>query len=274
MFGLGVVRGMGVTLKRFIDTYLRGYDTYPRAQEIGGLAQVERKYPTKPGGLFTVQYPEEKVPVPERFRNIPMLIYEPEPDSERAEYGGNRCTACGICAKVCPPQCIWIVQEKDENGRPVPVPEAFYIDASICMSCGFCAEYCPFDAIKMNQEFELSSYERHEAWLYDLDDLLVSTDYYAKTHPMAWAEEEEERRKKEEAKRKREEARRKREEAQKEKAEQAQAEKAEASSDEAEEASNDMDEARRRKMEQRKKFLEARRKREEEAQAQEDEKDN
>lgn len=264
MFGLGVVRGMGVTLKRFIDTYVRGYDTYPRAQEIGGLAEVERKYPAKPGGLFTVEYPEEKVPVPERFRNIPMLIYEPEPDSERAEYGGNRCTACGICAKVCPPQCIWIVQQKDENGRPVPVPEAFYIDASICMSCGFCAEYCPFDAIKMNQEFELSSYERHEAWLYDMDDLLVSTDYYAKTHPMAWAEEEEERRKKEEAKRKREEARRKREE------EQAKKEAAEAEASQDGDEETDMDEARRRKMEQRKKFLEARRKREEEAQAEQD----
>jgi len=81
---------MGITLKRFVDTFLRGYDTYPRTREPGGRADVERKYPIEPGGLFTVQYPEEKVPVPERFRNIPMLIYEPDPDSERAEYGGNR----------------------------------------------------------------------------------------------------------------------------------------------------------------------------------------
>lgn len=257
MFGLGVVKGMSITLKRFVDTFVRGYDSYPRAQGIGDLAEVERRYPIAPGGLFTVQYPEEKVPVPERFRNIPMLIYEPQPDSERAEYGGNRCTACGICAKVCPPQCIWIVQKKDENGRPVPMPEEFYIDASICMSCGFCAEYCPFDAIKMNQEFELSSYERHETWLYNIDDLLVSTDYYAKTHPRAWAAEEEARRQKEEAKRKREAARQKREAP--EPAREAEVETA--AKDGGEEA--DLDEARRRKMEARKKFLEARRKREE-----------
>ncbi|MFQ5595379.1 MAG: 4Fe-4S binding protein [Anaerolineae bacterium] len=264
MFGLGVVRGMGITLKRFVDTFLRGYDTYPRTRELGGRADVERKYPIEPGGLFTVQYPEEKVPVPERFRNIPMLIYEPDPDSERAEYGGNLCTSCGICAKVCPPQCIWIVQQKDANGRPVPVPEAFYIDASICMSCGFCAEYCPFDAIKMNQEFELSSYERHESWLYDMDDLLVSTDYYAKTHPQAWAAEEEERRKKAESKRKREEAKRQREAA-------AQAKKAaEAAAAEAGGEASEVDEARRRKLEARKKFLEAKRKREEEAQSAQD----
>jgi NADH-quinone oxidoreductase subunit I len=255
MFGSGVAKGMGITLRRLFATFLRGYDSYPRAQEIGGLAQIDRKYPRKPGGLFTVQYPEEKVPVPERFRNIPMLIYEPEADSERAEFGGNRCTACGICAKVCPPQCIWIVQRKDETGRPVPVPEAFYIDASICMSCGFCAEYCPFDAIKMNQEFELSSYERHAAWLFDMDDLLVSTDFYAKTHPRAWETEEEARRQKEEEKRRREEARRKQEEA---KVQQTATPAAPADSKAA-----DMDEVRRRKMEARQKFLEARRKREE-----------
>jgi len=132
------------------------------------------------------------------------------------------------------------------------------------MSCGFCAEYCPFDAIKMNQEFELSSYERHESWLYDMDDLLVSTAYYAKTHPQAWAAEEEVRRKKAEAKRKREEAKRKREaEAQAKKAAEA------AAAGEGGEAS-EMDEARRRKLEARKKFLEAKRKREEAAQSAKD----
>ena len=253
MIGSGLAKGMGVTLKRFFATFLRGYDTYPRAQDIGGLAEVDRQYPAKPGGIFTVQYPDEKVPVPERYRNIPMLIYDPNPESERADFDGNLCTSCGICAKVCPPQCIWIVQQKDETGRPVPVPEAFYIDTSICMSCGFCAEYCPFDAIKMNQEFELSSYERHDAWLFDMDNLLVSTDYYAKTHPRAWAAEEQVRRQKEEDRQKREEAKRQREAAtQAKKA----AEAADAGGDE------EMDEARKRKLEARKKFLEARQKRE------------
>lgn len=266
MFGLGVVRGMGITLRRFVKTYLRGYDTYPRAQEIGGLAEVERKYPTEPGALFTVQYPEEKVPVPERYRNIPMLIYDPRPDGERAEYGGILCTSCGICAKVCPPQCIWIVQEKDASGRPVPVPSEFYIDVSICMGCGFCAEYCPFDAIKMSQEFELSSYERHEAWLFDMDDLLVSTEYYAKTHPRAWAEEEAARRAKEEAKRKREAAQRKREQAKAAAAKKPAAAPASSESPE--------DEARRRKMEARRKFLEARAKRQAGAEKKTDETDS
>ena len=32
----------------------------------------------------------------------------------------------------------------------------------VCMNCGLCSEYCPFDAIKMDHNFELSNYERHQ----------------------------------------------------------------------------------------------------------------
>ena len=55
------------------------------------------------------------------------------------------------------------------------------------MNCGLCSEYCPFDAIKMDQNFELSNYERHQSHIYSLQDLLVSSEYYAKTHPDAFA---------------------------------------------------------------------------------------
>ena len=46
--------------------------------------------------------------MPERFRYIPMLIW----DTENNE---DLCTACGICAKVCPPQCIWIVRDMTQR---------------------------------------------------------------------------------------------------------------------------------------------------------------
>ena len=109
-------------------------------------------------GIFTVQYPEEKIPVPEEFRFIPFLVYNEGPNGEK----NLLCTSCGICAKVCPPQCIWIVRSADPaTGRPVPDPAEFYIDADICMNCGLCAEYCPFDAIKMDHNYELASFERN-----------------------------------------------------------------------------------------------------------------
>jgi NADH-quinone oxidoreductase subunit I len=130
-----------------------------------------------------VQYPFEKLPVPENFRCIPFLVADDET-------GVLRCTACGICAKACPPQCIWIVRATDaETGRPVPQPAAFYIDASICMSCGSCAEYCPFDAIKMNHDYEIAVYDR-STLLYDLEKLSRPASYHARLHPEAWEAEE------------------------------------------------------------------------------------
>ena len=39
--------------------------------------------------------------------------------------------------------------------------------------------------------FELSNYERHQTHIYSLQDLLVSSEFYARTHPAAWASAEE-----------------------------------------------------------------------------------
>jgi len=45
-------------------------------------------------GIFTVQYPEEKLPVPEEFRYIPFLLYDELEDGTHQD----RCTSCGICS--------------------------------------------------------------------------------------------------------------------------------------------------------------------------------
>jgi len=193
MFVTGVLQALSVTLRHLLEA--RRGTAVGREQRANGIVQT-------PGekGIFTVQYPEEKLAVPERFRYFPMLLYD-------AETGRERCTSCGICAKVCPPQCIWIVRTTGPDGKPVPEPKEFYIDLSICMSCGYCAEYCPFDAIKMNHVYELATNERRHSLLYTKKDLLVPTTYYAATHPRDWAAEEAERAAKEEAERRKAEAR-------------------------------------------------------------------
>ena len=140
---------------------------------------IAHRTSTDARGIFTVQYPEEKLPVPEEFRFIPFLVYEEGENGEKKD----RCTSCGICAKVCPPQCIWIVRTNDPNtGRPIPEPAEFYIDIDICMNCGFCAEYCPFDAIKMDHDYELSVYDRHARNIFDKEKLSKPVSYYAE-HP-------------------------------------------------------------------------------------------
>jgi len=181
MFGSGVLKGLGVTLRQFVATYVDDFKQIP-SRYAGGRKLLDQTQ-VSPEGLFTIQYPEERRKVAERFRYIPMLIYE-------AETGEDRCTACGICAKVCPPQCIWIVRAKDEKGKPITRPAEFYIDATICMNCGLCAEFCPFDAIKMNHDYEIAAYDRMPELIFDLRELRVPTTYYASIRPTDWAEEE------------------------------------------------------------------------------------
>ncbi len=203
--GQGVIKGMGLTLRHFFKSYVVGHNEQPAAAGDVQLAPPGLKagMPVDVEGLLTVEYPDVKLPTPERFRYMPFLVFEEDADSVRAEYDGVRCTACGICSRVCPPQCIWIVQARGENGRPKPVAAEFYIDAAICMSCGLCAEFCPFDAIKMDHQYELSSYERHETWVHSLQELLRPLTYHAAIHPTDFEREERARRAKEEALRKR-----------------------------------------------------------------------
>jgi len=181
MYGKGIVKGLSISLKRFVETYL------------DDLKWIGKRYKTDEGiahrsgkdalGIFTVQYPEEKLPVPEEFRFVPLLVYDESPDGEKT----MRCTSCGICSRVCPPQCIWIVRTVDPaTGRPYPDPAEFYIDADICMNCGLCAEYCPFDAIKMDHNYEMASFGRN---LLDKSKLAKPASYYNGIRPVNAARE-------------------------------------------------------------------------------------
>ncbi len=181
MYGKGIIKGLSVTLKRFVDTYLDDIKwmgkRYYTPEGIAHRSSKDAK------GIFTIQYPEEKLPVPEEFRFVPFLVYDEGEDGEML----NRCTACGICAKVCPPQCIWIERATDpKTGRPAPHPTAFAIDVDICMNCGLCAEFCPFDSIKMDHDYELASYGRT---VYQMEDLMKSASYYDEIRPINNAKE-------------------------------------------------------------------------------------
>ncbi|MBC7329039.1 NADH-quinone oxidoreductase subunit I [bacterium] len=96
----------------------------------------------------TVQYPEERIEHPPRFRaSVDVDI--------------NKCIACGICQRVCPSKVIeieaWRVKEGEKEVRK---PRSFTLNLGRCMVCGLCAEYCPTEAIRMTQEYELSGYTR------------------------------------------------------------------------------------------------------------------
>src|ERR1700688_2612128 len=163
MLGSGILKGMGVTARNFVGSYF----------------EKER--------LITVQYSDKRSPLPENYRNYPVLIY----DTNDAE-AGLRCVACKICEKECPPQCIYIIKSDDKKpdymGKPQFYPKVFDIDISVCMSCQICVEVCPFEAIKMDKDFELSKRERFDALLFRKEELAKPNEYYHKICPTEAAE--------------------------------------------------------------------------------------
>jgi ferredoxin len=66
--GMGIARGMALTLRRFFE---------PKA---------------------TVRYPEVRAEVPHKFRGRLQLLYD--------EYGTLKCETCFQCAQACPIECI------------------------------------------------------------------------------------------------------------------------------------------------------------------------
>lgn len=207
MFGIGVAKGLLLTLKHFFETYTDDLRYFPNSAR-NKVAFARRQSPDG-RGLFTVEYPEMKLPVPENFRFLPFLVTDYDVAKDSPDYDPEealaqiRCTSCGICSKVCPPQCIWIVRATDpETGKPVTQPEAFYIDTDICMNCGYCSEFCPFDAIKMDHKYELADYNREgDAHIHDLPRLMQPVGYYAHIRPTYHLQEQEIKRKEEEEKR-------------------------------------------------------------------------
>jgi NADH-quinone oxidoreductase subunit I len=155
IFGWGVLKGMGVTFKNFLTSYFRKPDE---------------------GGIFTVQYPEEREKTIENFRNFPFLVYDGSPDK-------IRCVACGICERECPPKCIHIEMAVDTAGKPARKPAVFDIDHGLCMNCGICEEVCPFDSIFMDHAFEVTTLNSSKDLVRPKEALMKSNEYFQKIRP-------------------------------------------------------------------------------------------
>jgi len=158
MLGVGILKGLVETGRNFAGSYF------------------------DPKRLTTVEYPEQRLPLKENSRQFPFLVFDGDDPAV-----GLRCVACQICEKECPPQCIYIEKSKDKKpdhlGKPQFYPAVFDIDSSVCMSCQICVEVCPFDAIKMDNEYELSTADRFGGLLLNRERLAKSNTHFQKLHP-------------------------------------------------------------------------------------------
>jgi NADH-quinone oxidoreductase subunit I len=111
----------------------------------------------------TVQYPDEMIYLPPRYRGRIIL--------SRDEDGGERCVACYLCAVACPVDCIALQATEDGSGRRYP--EWFRINFSRCIFCGFCEDACPTYAIQLTPDVEMSEYSRTNM-VYEKEDLLIA----------------------------------------------------------------------------------------------------
>ena len=119
---------------------------------------------------YTVQYPEEKWPVPPGHRGAIRL--------NKDEQGRIKCVACEMCSTACPARCISMEAEVSPWQDQEKQPRWFEIDMLRCILCGMCEEACPEDAIELTEIYDFSSYTRKDL-IWDKDRLLENYDLTA-----------------------------------------------------------------------------------------------
>jgi len=110
---------------------------------VAGMKITGRYFLQKP---ITVQYPDEQMPIPERYRGIHYLEQD-------------KCIECNACARACPIDCIEM--EAVRHGKELEWIK-FTIDYQKCMFCELCVYPCPADCIHMGTEFAFVTEDRSE----------------------------------------------------------------------------------------------------------------
>jgi len=121
------------------------------------VAIANANYFASQEGITTIQFPHERIPVPDNGRY--------QLDCEIDD-----CIVCDKCAKICPVSCIDIepIKSSEEFGKTSDgTPKRIYaakfdIDMAKCCFCGLCTTVCPTECLTMTSKYEFSVFDVRE----------------------------------------------------------------------------------------------------------------
>jgi len=113
--------------------------------------RITARYGVDPKEEVTLQYPEERWEIPQGYRGF-------------LHNDIKTCTACTMCVKVCPVDCISLESVRGADKKLVLA--SYDINIGRCMYCGLCVEVCPPKSLKHTAGYEMSSVDRGELILH------------------------------------------------------------------------------------------------------------
>ena len=113
--------------------------------------RITARYGVDPKEEVTLQYPEERWEIPEGYRGF-------------LDNDVKKCTACTMCVKVCPIDCISLESVRGADKKMVLA--SYDINIGRCMYCGLCVEVCPPKSLKHTSGYEMASVARGELILH------------------------------------------------------------------------------------------------------------
>jgi formate hydrogenlyase subunit 6/NADH:ubiquinone oxidoreductase subunit I len=113
--------------------------------------RITARYGVDPKEEVTLQYPEERWEIPKDYRGF-------------LHNDIKTCTACTMCVKTCPVDCISLESVRGADKKMVLA--SYDINIGRCMYCGLCVEVCPPKSLKHTAGYEMASVARGELILH------------------------------------------------------------------------------------------------------------
>ena len=90
----------------------------------------------------------------------------------RIEYHPEKCVNCGMCLRVCAPQCMERTIEPLPNGDQ---KITFTFDLTSCTFCGMCSDFCTRKSITLSEDYMIVGTK--------LEDFIVTGSFVKKAPP-------------------------------------------------------------------------------------------